>query len=767
MRPSRPAALCAAAFAAASLLALATPARPQAPAADAAAKKDLDVDLLYHPDTGITRSFYGKLLGGLGWLDAGHYLLPPDPAGERKEWRVVEARTGRSTPFFDPAKMEAAFARLPGFGAEDAAGLGRPCFVLDGDDPLAALVCPQPLALSPDRKAVVVNRANDLFYYRFGADAATRLTAGPAAEEDEAFSPDGRLVSFTRGNDLFVVEVATGRERALTTGGGPKLLNGKLDWVYQEEIYGRGDFRAYWWSPDSRRIAFLQLDDAEVPESTVVDHIALRQELEVTPYPQPGDPNPKVAVGVVAAAGGEPVWLDLARYRPAEPLVVGVGWTPDSAKVIVQVQDREQTWLDLDLADPATGAVTTLFRDASAAFIEAEAGDGLTYLADGSFLWSTMRSGWKHLYRYAADGTLLAEVTPGEWEIDRLLAVDEQRGVVYVTSNRDAAPGQQLYRIGLDGTGLTRISRRDGFHDPRFSPDAALYLDRWSDVTTPYQVRLHAADGGELRVIEANPVAALDDYRWGPVEFFQVAARDGVALEASTVKPPDFDPARRYPVLIYHYGGPHSPTVHNRFDAFQYPWHQMLAQRGYVVFECDNRSASGKGWLGAFEAYRHLGVVELRDTEDCVAWLKAQSWVDPDRIGIWGWSYGGFMTAYALTHSTSFKIGIAGAPVTDWRLYDSLYTERYMRRPENNLQGYEEASVIAAAANLHGKLLLLHGTTDDNVHLQNTVKLIYELARAGKSYQLALYPRTRHTPYDRKLMYQMRKLMTEFIVENL
>jgi dipeptidyl-peptidase 4 len=762
MRPSRPAVLCAAS-ATVALLSLALPARPQtAAAAETPAKKNLDVEVLFSPDSSVRRSFSGKPLSALGWLDAGRYLAP---AEEGKGWRVVEARTGRSTPFFDPAKLEAAFARLPGFGAEDAAGLGAGCFVLDEDDPLAARACPRPLALSADRKAVVVNQANDLFYYRFGADAATRLTAGPEAEEQEAFSPDGRLVSFIRGNDLYVVDTATGRERALTTGGGPKLLHGKLDWVYQEEIYGRGDFRAYWWSPDSRRIAFLQLDEEGVPEATVIDHVAVRQELEVTPYPQPGDPNPKVAVGVVAAAGGEAVWVDLSRSRPSDPVVVGVGWTPDAAKVVIQVQDREQTWLDLDLADPATGAVTTLFRDRSAAFIEA--GEKPTYLADGSFLWPTMRSGWKHLYHYAADGKLLAEVTPGEWEIDRLAAVDEKRGVVYVTSNRDAAPGRQIYRIGLDGTGLTPISRRAGTHLPIFSPDGALYLDRWSDVTTPTQVRLHDADGGELRVLEANPVAALDEFRWGPVEFFQVPARDGLALEASIIKPPDFDPSRRHPVLIYHYGGPHAPMVQNRFDAYQYPWHQMLAERGYVIFECDNRSASGKGWLGTFEAYRHLGVVELRDTEDCVSWLQAQSWVDPDRIGIAGWSYGGFLTAYVLTHSTSFKIGIAGAPVTDWRLYDSLYTERYMRRPENNPEGYEETSVIAAAGNLHGKLLLLHGTTDDNVHLQNTVKLIYELAKAGKDYQLALYPRTRHVPFDRKLVYQMRKLMTEFVEENL
>ena len=640
--------------------------------------------------------------------------------------------------------MAAAFAKLPGFSADDVAAIRAACPEIEVD-PLAhafGFACALSFHLSADRKAAVVTYANDLFYYRLGDESALRLTTGPEAEDVAEFSPDGRFVSFLRGNDLYVVEVATGRERAVTTGGGPQLLNGRLDWVYQEEIYGRGDYKAYWWSPDSRRIAFLHLDEAGVPVATVVDHVPVHQELEATPYPQPGDPNPKVAVGVVPIVGGEAAWVDLGRYQPSDPLVVGIGWTPDSARLVVQVQDREQTWLDFDLADPDGGAVETLFRDRSAAFIES--GEQPTYLADGSFLWPTMRSGWKHLYHYAADGRLLAEVTPGDWEIDNLLAVDEARGVVYVSSNRDRGPDRQIYRVGLDGAGLTRISQRPGTHKALFSPDRALYLDTWDDVSTPPQVRLHSADGAEVRVVDENRVAALDEYRFGAVDFFQVPARDGFAMEAMSVKPADFDPAKRYPVLIYQYGGPHAPAVRNRWDPFGLPWHHLLAGLGYVTVVCDNRSASGKGWLGTFAAYRQLGVVELRDTEDCVSWLKAQSWVDPDRIGIWGWSYGGFQTAYDLTHSTSFKVGIAGAPVTDWRLYDTLYTERYMGRPENNPEGYEKTSVLGAAANLHGKLLLLHGTIDDNVHLQNTVKFIYELAKAGKSYQLALYPKSRH-----------------------
>jgi dipeptidyl-peptidase 4 len=760
MNLTRPGALRAAALAAVTLFGLAA-VRPAPARADEGAKKALDLEALYSPDAAKRVNFMGAPQTNLGWLDATHFLVRSKEGGLVS----VEARSGRTSPWIDAAKMQAAFAKLPGFSTEDAAAVAHGCPELDPQASRFAFGCELRFALSADHKAAVINTADDLFYYRFGDDAATRLTHDPQAEELEEFSPDGRFVSFVRDGNLAVVEVATGRERALTTDGGAKLFNGKLDWVYQEEIYGRGDFRGYWWSPDSHRIAFLRLDESPVLPYTVVDHVPLHPVLEVTPYPLAGDPNPIVSLGVVPAVGGETVWVDLERYRTSDPLVVGVGWTPDSAKVVAQVQDREQTWLDLDLADPGSGAVSTLFRDRSQAFIES--GEHPWYLADGSFLWPTMRSGWKHVYHYAADGKQLAELTPGEWEIQDLLGVDEAHGVFYVTSNRDVAPESQLFRIGLDGSGPTRISRRPGTHRPHFSPDFALYLDAWSDSATPMQVRLHAADGGEIRTVDENHVAAVDEYGFSPVEFFQVAARDGVKLEALMIKPPDFDPAKRYPVLIYQYGGPHAPVVENRWDPYGGPWNQLLAQHGYVIFACDNRSASGKGYLGTFQAYKHMGVVELRDTEDAVGWLRAQSWVDPDRIGIWGWSYGGFQTSFDLTHSTSFKVGIAGAPVTDWHLYDTVYTERYMLRPQNNPEGYEETSVVGAAANLHGKLLLLHGTTDDNVHLQNSIKFIYELERAGKTFDLALYPKSRHGPSDRKLIYQMRTLMTDFIEHNL
>jgi len=278
---------------------------------------------------------------------------------------------------------------------------------------------------------------------------------------------------------------------------------------------------------------------------------------------------------------------------------------------------------------------------------------------------------------------------------------------------------------------------------------------------------MHNPDGRELRVIDDNKRDVLNEYDFGKTEFRQVRTSDGFQMDALLIRPPDFDPSRKYPVMAYAYSGPHNPQVADAWGGEKYLWHQMLAQMGYVVWICDNRTASGKGAESAWPAYRRLGELELSDLEDGVTWLKAQPYVDPNRIGLWGWSYGGFMTSYALTHSKTFKIGIIGAPVTDWRNYDSIYTERYMATPQNNPEGYEKSSVVKAAANLHGKVLLIHGAADDNVHLQNTIQLAYELQKAGKQFELMIYPRSRHAVTDPLLLKHMRTLMTDFIVRNL
>ncbi|HEX8422474.1 MAG TPA: prolyl oligopeptidase family serine peptidase, partial [Pyrinomonadaceae bacterium] len=326
---------------------------------------------------------------------------------------------------------------------------------------------------------------------------------------------------------------------------------------------------------------------------------------------------------------------------------------------------------------------------------------------------------------------------------------------------------EHFYRISLDGTGLKRLTPAEGHHKVSLSPNGNHFIDYWSDLNTPTQARLYTTDGAVVRTIDENRVDALKEYKLGQTEFLQVKTRDGFTMEALMIRPPDFDPRKKYPVMSFTYGGPQAQQVRNRWGSVTYLWHQLLAQKGYIIWICDNRTASNKGVEAAWPLYGNFGELELRDLEDGVSWLKSQPYVDGSRIGIWGWSYGGFMTTYALTHSKSFKIGIAGGSVTDWRDYDSIYTERYMGTPQNNPEGYRKASPLYNARDLNGKILLIHGLMDDNVHVQNTIQFAYELQKANKPFQLMLYPKSRHGVTDPLLVKHMRQMMTDFIVQNL
>jgi dipeptidyl-peptidase-4 len=597
-------------------------------------------------------------------------------------------------------------------------------------------------------------------------DTAMRLTTDPAEEQEEDFSPDGRAISFVRGNDLYVFDLAGRRERRLTKTGGETNLNGRLDWVYEEEVYGRGNKRAYWWSPDSARIAYLSTDEKPVRNFPVVDHIPRAQVLENTPYPLAGDPNPLVRLGIVGAAGGETRWVDTASYQPTDLLVVRVAWSPDSRRVVYQAQNREQTFLDLNAADAASGKTTRLFQEKTKAWVE-PVDDNPRWLADGSFLWRSERTGWLHLYHYAADGRLIKQLTDGRWEVRGLDGVDEPGGWVYFHGTEHSHIAEHVYRVKLDGTGLARLTRTEGSHSASFNPTNTLFMDTWSDVNTPAQVRLHGADGSPVRVVEENRVAALGGYKLGKTEFLQVKTRDGFVMEAMMIRPPDFDPSKKYPVLEFTYSGPHAPQVKNGWGGSTYMWHQLLAQRGYIIWYLDNRTASGKGAESAWPVYKNFGPLELRDLEDGLGYLRTLPYVDGSRIGIWGWSFGGYMTSYALTHSRSYKLGIAGGTVSDWANYDSIYTERYMLTPEHNPEGYKAGGPLAAAANLSGKLLLIHGAIDDNVHVANTIQFVYALQQAGKQFDLMLYPKSRHGVTDPLLVSHMRRMMTDFILRNL
>ena len=712
----------------------------------AAQDKPLTLDVLYHPEQKL--DFAGTAPKGLTWLDERRmHWARTDPKSKETEHIVIDADTGARRPLFDPALLEASLVRVAGLTAADARSLAREKkYVLDGKG-----------------RRLVLPAGGDLHVLDLETARLTRLTTAAGEEEEPEWSPDSRRIAFVRNHDLYSIEVDSRREQRLTADGSPEILNGKLDWVYQEEIYGRGIFKAHWWSPDSTAIAYLQLDERGVPRFTLVDEVAEPLAVEVTPYPRPGERNPKARLGIVRIGGGATRWVDLAAYSAAEPLVVDVAWTPDG-RVAYQVQDRAQTWLDLHVADDA-GRSRKLLRETTRAWVEPHGSPH--WLKDGTFLWLSERDGWKHLYHVGRDGTVIRQVTRGEWEVRSLHGADERDGWVYFSGTERSAIGSDVYRVRLDGSGLRRLSERAGTHVAAFPTTMARYVDDWSDLWTPPQVRVHAADGSEALLIDAGRMPVLAEYRLARPELVQVTTRDGFVMEAMLIKPPDFDPARRYPVLQSTYAGPHAQRVRNAWGGTAHAFLQLIAQKGVLVWVCDNRTASGKGAVSAWQGYKRLGVTELADIEDGLAWLRQKPFVDGSRIGIEGWSYGGFMVSYALTHSTSFAMGIAGGPVTDWRLYDSVYTERYMGLPAANPAGYAETAPRRAAASLHGRLLLVHGAIDDNVHPQNTLQFAHELQSAGKAFRMMLYPKSRHGVTDAAQLRHLRALMLEFIDETL
>lgn len=705
--------------------------------------------------------FGGKPAPRATWVDEKRWITTiTDPTTKKSKRVLVDAMTGETTPFVAAKSLESVIATIPGVDAEKAASIATSANA----------------RLDARREAQIVEHERDLWIARAGAERALRLTTTPDVDEEEAsFSPDGSRVAYVAANDLWIADARGGAATRLTNDGSRDVLNGKLDWLYQEELYGRGNFRAYWWSPNSRALAFLRLDQSRVPLYTIVDEAEPRAKqredartspapyamrAETSPYPRAGEPNPLVALRVVDVETRSIQDVDLARYAKDEPLVVEVGWSPDG-RVVYQVQDREQRWLELRACAADASADTLLLRETTKAWVDR--GETLRWLADGSYLWASERTGWRHLYRYRGD-QLVGAITSGEWEVRDLHGVDEANGLVYFSGTERSHIGLDAYSVRLDGQGLRRLTERPGTHAVHFNADYTLFEDTWSDVATPPQKRLHrASDGAELRVIDANPVSALAEHGYSRPELLQVKARDGFVMDAMRILPPGYDATRTYPVMVFGYWGPHAQTVKNAWGGANGMFQQLLAQSGVVVWSCDGRTSSGKGAVSAWPCYERLGEVELQDLLDGVHWLVDEGVADPARIGLTGWSYGGFMTSYALTHSDRFALGIAGGSVTDWHNYDSIYTERFMRTPQNNRDGYARTSVVDAAAKLSGRLVLAHGVIDDNVHPGNTMQLVLALQKAGKQFDLMLYPGQRHGIADASQSRHWRMLQLEAI----
>ncbi|HEY6269044.1 MAG TPA: DPP IV N-terminal domain-containing protein [Candidatus Acidoferrum sp.] len=712
----------------------------------AAAGKALTVERIYSQP-----SLSGRLTRGLAWTPDGKQFSYFETKGLGKEAKTelwaMDAASGERRLLVAADKLETI---LPAETSRptQSTGLGRRA--------------PSQYQWAPDGAGVLFQGPTALAWLDVKSQIGRTLVSGKAAIADPKISPNGGYVSFVRDHNLWVVNLADGKEREITHGGTEEIRKGELDWVYPEELECK---TGYWWAPDSLAIAYLEMDERKVSQYPLVDFSSPSGEAEMERYPTAGGANPIVRVLVAPLNGGEPRVMDIGAET--DTYIPRVNWLTDSKNIAIQRLNRTQTTLELLIADTSTGKSRTILNQSDANWINIS--DDLYFLKDGKrFLWSSEQSGYRHLYLYDLEGKQLAQLTKGDWEVSAVDAVDETKGLAYFTATEKSPLERHVYRVALDGTGFRRVTKDEGTHAAIFAPNAAAFYDTYSNVATTPSQDLKRADGSRIATINENKVAELADYHFSPLEFVTVKSRDGVLLNASIIKPPDFNPQKKYPVLVYTYGGPHAQVVRNAWGGANFLWHELMTQKGYIIFSLDNRGSAGRGH--AFETPLHfrMGAQELSDQRDGVQYLKSLPYVDANRIGIWGWSYGGHMTLHAMFEAgEDFKVGFAGGPVTDWRYYDSIYTERYLGLPQKNEKGYQDSSPLKYAAQLKGKLMIAHGTGDDNVHFTNTLAVINDLIEAGKYVEVLAFPGRGHGVSDPPARRVLMQRVTQFFLDNL
>jgi dipeptidyl-peptidase-4 len=649
------------------------------------------------------------------WLDDQNYLLRErDEKTRAIRLMKVFAETGEKKLFLDYGALEKDLPK--GFDASRHA------------------------EASPDYSHLIYNSQNDLYLYMPKMQQFKQLTATPAEEQNPRLSPDAKYLAYTRGNNLYVLDLDGGLEHQITADGSETVYNGWASWVYYEEILGRSSrYAAFWWSPDSRKIVFLRFDDGPVPKFHIVRSSGVHGDLEIQRYPKSGDPNPRVKLGIASLPENEIVWADFDEN--ADHYVAWPVWLPSGDRLTVQWMNRGQDNIKIYTVDLKTGENEEIYDEKQPAWVEFF--EDLYFFEDGSgFLLRSDLDGWRHLYYYDLAGKLKARLTEGPWQVASIELIDEKNGWVYFHANKENSAALDLYRVRLDGRGLVRLTKEPGSHRTQVSPGGTCFIDAHSSAATLARQDLYRTDGTFVRNIDQGSTPELAEYVLGKKELFTIPTEDGFELPAYWILPPDFDQNRKYPVLFQVYGGPASPRVS---DTYPQLTQLYLAQEGIIIMSVDHRGSGHFGKKGTALMHRNLGKWEMHDLIEAVKWLRQKQFIDPTKVGITGGSYGGYTTCLALTFGADyFTHGIASSSVTDWKLYDSVYTERYMDTPAENKEGYEFGSVITHAAKLKGVLLLEHGDMDDNVHMQNTIQLVDALMDEGKTFELMVFPNQRH-----------------------
>ncbi len=608
---------------------------------------------------------------------------------------------------------------------------------------------------APDSKRILFSSAGQLYLYNLSDQSIELIASSKTGVLDPKFSPNGRWISFVHNHDIWVISSEGGKEKQVTFGGSELLLHGDLDWIYQEEFDVR---TGYYWSPDSRQIAFLELDESVVPVYPIIDEVSMQAAVDLQRYPKAGDPNPKARVGIVNIENSKTVWVNhAAEYIPR------IDWA-DQDTIAVQLLNRGQNELKLIEVDSESGKIQAVLIERDQYWLNIT--NDLTFLSDGlRMLWTSERSGFRHIYLYNRDGQLVRQLTTGNWVASEIEGVDEQSGWVYYSSNQDETLGRHLYRVKLDGSASERLTQESGTHRIDMNSKATALVDSYSSLTQAPQSRVHdLASGKTTRLYQA---LSLEEYDLVTPEIKELKMRDGAIARILIYKPGEIVQGKKLPMLVYTYGMAGFPTIQDSWMGPRGLFHQFLAQQGIVVAQIDDRSSALPGHRYAVAAYHNLGPVAAKDHEIAVQHLKSLPFVDGSRMAIWGWSGGGFTTTFHMTHTRLFKVGIAVAPVTDWHLYDSIYTERYMGMPQENREAYTRTSPVKAAANYQGRLLLIHGSQDDNVHPQNTIQLINALIDNRKQFDLMLYPNKTHSIYGITESIHLYTMIYQYLVNNL
>ncbi|MBF9253228.1 S9 family peptidase [Pontibacter sp. 172403-2] len=608
------------------------------------------------------------------------------------------------------------------------------------------------------------SKAN-FYVYDISTKKLTELSNG-GKQLYATFSPDGKRVAFARDNNMFFVDLSNMKETQITTDGKlNSIINGYSDWVYEEEFSFAQGFH---WAPDGSKIAFYTFDETKVPEYNLQMWGDLYPQDYRYKYPKAGEANSTVKVSVYNLNNGKTVKMDTGSET--DIYIPRIKWTQDPNLLSIQKMNRLQNTLEILHANATTGKTDLVLRETDKAYIDVT--DDLTYLQDGKhFIHSSEKDGYNHLYLYKMDGKLVRQITDGNWEVSEFLGYDEKNNRLYYMSTEVSPLQRHLYSISSKGKHKKRLSEKPGTHNINLSPDFKYYLDYYTSADTPLVVSLHTAKDGKLiKVLEDNEELRekLAQYDIAQKDFFTMNTADGTKLNGWMIKPTDFDPNKKYPVLMFVYGGPGSQTVTDSWGGNDFLWYQVLADKGLIVVSVDNRGTGARGADFKKLTYANLGKYEIQDQIEAAKWLGKQPFVDADRIGIWGHSFGGYMTLLGLTKGDGvFRAGISVAPVTNWRFYDSIYTERYLKTPQENPEGYDQNSPLMFADKLKGDLLLIHGTGDDNVHFQNSVEMEDALIAANKQFDSFYYPNRNHGIYGGNTLLHRFTMMTNFLEDHL